>query len=80
MAGCLCIPFAAESAVAFGLMQGQRITLAPADVEETITTLTDMTETVVAEVDALLPAAFPNDVSDRIFEGLLQQSSKLAAQ
>ncbi|MFM0391853.1 type II toxin-antitoxin system HipA family toxin [Paraburkholderia phytofirmans] len=63
-----------------GIAQGQRVTLAPADVEEMITTLTDMTEAVVARVDALLPAAFPNDVSDRIFEGLRQQSSKLAAQ
>jgi serine/threonine-protein kinase HipA len=39
-----------------------------------------MTEDVVAEVEALLPAAFPTDVSDRIFEGLRQQSAKLAAQ
>ncbi|MFB9127410.1 type II toxin-antitoxin system HipA family toxin [Paraburkholderia dipogonis] len=60
--------------------QGQRVTLAPADVEQMITTLTNMTEDVVAEVEAQLPAAFPNDVSDRIFEGLRQQSSKLAAQ
>jgi serine/threonine-protein kinase HipA len=62
------------------IAQGQRVTLAPADVEEMITTLTDMTEDVVAEVEALLPAAFPTDVSDRIFEGLRQQSAKLAAQ
>ncbi|RDJ98075.1 type II toxin-antitoxin system HipA family toxin [Paraburkholderia lacunae] len=61
------------------IAQGQRVTLAPADVDEMITTLTDMTEGVVAEVEALLPAAFPKDVSDKIFEGLRQQSAKLAA-
>ncbi|PRY08568.1 type II toxin-antitoxin system HipA family toxin [Paraburkholderia sp. BL25I1N1] len=60
------------------IAQGQRVTLAPADVEEMITTLTDMTEAVVAKVGARLPAEFPDDVSDRIFEGLRQQSSKLA--
>lgn len=62
------------------IAQGQRVTLAPADVDEMITTLTDMTEDVVAEVEPLLPAAFPKDVSDRIFNGLRQHSAKLAAQ
>lgn len=45
-----------------------------------IITLTEMTEDVLAEVEAQLPAAFPNDVSDRIFVGLRQHSAKLAAQ
>jgi serine/threonine-protein kinase HipA len=62
------------------IAQGQRVTLAPVDVEEMIATLTGMTERVIDEVEALLPAAFPRDVSDRIFEGLLRQSAKLAAQ
>nr|WP_310118569.1 type II toxin-antitoxin system HipA family toxin [Paraburkholderia terricola] len=62
------------------IAQGQRVTLAPADVDDMITTLTDMTEDVVAEVEPLLPAAFPKDVSDRIFNGLRQHSAKLAAQ
>jgi serine/threonine-protein kinase HipA len=44
-----------------------------------ITILIDMTEGVVAEVEALLPAEFPKDVSDKIFAGLRQQSAKLAA-
>jgi len=62
------------------IAQGQKVTLAPAHVEEMITTLTGMTEEVVAEVEALLPEAFPRDLSDRIFKGLLQQSAKLAVQ
>jgi len=62
------------------IAQGQQVTLAPADVEEMITTLIDMTQGVVAEVEALLPAAFPKDVSDKIFKGMRRQSAKLAAQ
>jgi serine/threonine-protein kinase HipA len=62
------------------IAQGQQVTLAPADVEEMITTLIGMTEGIVAEVEALLPAAFPKDVSDKIFEGMRRQSAKLAAQ
>ncbi|SDI83257.1 type II toxin-antitoxin system HipA family toxin [Paraburkholderia phenazinium] len=62
------------------IAQGQRVTLAPADVEEMIATLTEMTEEVVATVGALLPAGFPQDVSDAIFAGMLRQSAKLADQ
>jgi serine/threonine-protein kinase HipA len=62
------------------IAQGQQVTLAPADVEEMITTLIDMTQGVVAKVEALLPAAFPKDVSDKIFKGMRRQSAKLAAQ
>ncbi|MEW6341105.1 MAG: type II toxin-antitoxin system HipA family toxin [Paraburkholderia sp.] len=62
------------------IAQGQRVTLAPADVEEMITALTDMTEEVVAQVAAQLPAGFPRDVSDAIFAGLLRQSTRLAGQ
>ena len=62
------------------IAQGQQVTLAPADVEEMITTLIDRTEGVVAAVEALLPAAFPKDVSDKIFEGMRRQRAKLAAQ
>jgi len=39
-----------------------------------------MTQGVVAKVEALLPAAFPKDVSDKIFKGMRRQSAKLAAQ
>jgi serine/threonine-protein kinase HipA len=60
--------------------QGQRVTLAPAEVDEIIDTVIGMTEAVVGEVEALLPAGFPEDVSDRIFAGLRQQSARLAAQ
>jgi serine/threonine-protein kinase HipA len=62
------------------IAQGQRVTLAPADVEEMITALVDMTENVVAEVEAQLPAEFPKDVSDKVFKGMRRQSAKLAAQ
>ncbi|MFM0220930.1 hypothetical protein [Paraburkholderia dipogonis] len=73
-------PVFVEYAFAAGKYKPEGAPRIPPDVEEMITTLTDMTEDVVAEVEALLPAAFPNDVSDRIFEGLRQQSAKLAGQ
>jgi serine/threonine-protein kinase HipA len=60
--------------------QGQRVTLAPADVEEMIKRLTDMTEEVVAKVATLLPAGFPQDVSEAIFAGMLRQSARLTSQ
>jgi serine/threonine-protein kinase HipA len=62
------------------IAQGQRVTLAPDDVEEMIAILTDMTEEVVAQVGTLLPAGFPRDLSDAIFAGLLRQSARLAGQ
>src|SRR6201996_1213669 len=61
------------------IAQGQRVTLPPADVEEMITTLTGMTEYVIAQVEARLPSAFPTDLSDKIFAGLRRQSEKLDA-
>jgi serine/threonine-protein kinase HipA len=60
--------------------QGQRVTLAPEEVEEMIDTLTGMTEAVIDNVAARLPKGFPQDVSNKIFEGMRRQSKKLAAQ
>ncbi|MGG1947275.1 type II toxin-antitoxin system HipA family toxin [Trinickia sp. NRRL B-1857] len=59
--------------------QGQRVTLAPEEVDEMIDTLTGMTETVIQNVTAQLPSGFPQDISDKIFEGMRAQSKKLAA-
>ncbi|MDG0024641.1 type II toxin-antitoxin system HipA family toxin [Trinickia sp. Y13] len=60
--------------------QGQCVTLAPEEVEEMIDTLTGMTEAVIDNVAARLPKGFPQDVSNKIFEGMRRQSKKLAAQ
>jgi len=60
--------------------QGQRVTLATEEVEETIDTLTGMTEAVIENAAAQLPNGFPEDVSDKIFEGMRKQSKKLASQ
>ncbi|KAA0088382.1 type II toxin-antitoxin system HipA family toxin [Paraburkholderia sp. T12-10] len=60
--------------------QGQRVTLTTEEVEEMIDSLTGMTETVIDHVAAQLPDGFPQDVSDKIFEGMRRHSKKLAAQ
>jgi serine/threonine-protein kinase HipA len=62
------------------IAQGQRVTLAPAVVDEMIDVLIAQTEEVVAEVAALLPKGFPEDVSGKILDGLVVQSRKLAEQ
>jgi serine/threonine-protein kinase HipA len=59
--------------------QGQRVGLAPADIEEMIAVLTDRTEAVVAEVSAQLPDDFPMDVADAIFSGMRRQSRTVSA-
>jgi serine/threonine-protein kinase HipA len=60
--------------------QGQRVMLATEDAEGMIDTLTGMTEAVIENVAAQLPNGFPQDVSDKIFEGMRRQSKRLAAQ
>jgi serine/threonine-protein kinase HipA len=60
--------------------QGQRATLAKEEVEEMIDTLTRKTEAVIDKVAAQLPNGFPQDVADKIFDGMRRQSEKLAAQ
>jgi serine/threonine-protein kinase HipA len=62
------------------IAQGQKVGLAPDKVEEMIATLTGMTESIVEKVSAQLPAAFPSDVADAIFKGMLRQSRLLAGQ
>ena len=62
------------------LAQGQRATLATEEVEEMIDALTAQTEAVIEDVAAQLPRGFPQDVADKIFDGMRRQSKKLAAQ
>lgn len=59
--------------------QGQRATLATEEVEEMIDTITGKTEAVIENVAAQLPKGFPQDVSEKIFDGMRRQSKKLAA-
>lgn len=60
--------------------QGRRVMLATEEVEEMIDTLTGKTEAVIENVAAQLPDGFPEDISDKIFDGMRRQSEKLAAQ
>jgi len=59
------------------LDQAQRVGLTPPETDAIITTLTDMTESVIEQVAVQLPHGFPSDVSNAIFEGMLRQSAKL---
>jgi HipA-like protein len=59
--------------------QGQRATLATEEVEEMIDAITGKTEAVIENVAAQLPKGFPQDVSEKIFDGMRRQSKKLAA-
>ena len=61
------------------LVQGQRVTLTTEEVEQMIDILTAKTEAVIEEVAAQLPRGFPEDVADKIFDGMRRQSKKLAA-
>ncbi|MEX3931805.1 type II toxin-antitoxin system HipA family toxin [Paraburkholderia phymatum] len=61
------------------IAQGQQVGLAPDAVDALIASVTNDTQHVIDTVAAQLPAAFPKDLASAIFDGLLKQSSKLAA-
>jgi serine/threonine-protein kinase HipA len=59
--------------------QGQRVGLAPQEVEAMIAALAARTDAVIDEVSAALPDGFPLDVADAIFKGMRRLTRKLAA-
>ncbi|MCO8589128.1 type II toxin-antitoxin system HipA family toxin [Burkholderia multivorans] len=59
------------------IAQGRRVGLSDDDVRTALTAVAARTEPVIAEVAARLPADFPADVADAIFDGMRRQSRKL---
>ena len=58
--------------------EGQRVGFAAADVNTLIDELTARTETVIDTVSSQLPADFPLDVADAVFDGMRRLNGKLA--
>ncbi|SDR58498.1 type II toxin-antitoxin system HipA family toxin [Paraburkholderia tuberum] len=58
--------------------EGQRVGFSAADVDTLIDQLTAQTETVIDTVSSQLPAAFPLDVADAVFDGMRRLNRKLA--
>ncbi|KXU83991.1 toxin HipA [Paraburkholderia monticola] len=58
--------------------EGQRVGFAAADVDTLIDELTARTETVIDTVSSQLPADFPLDVADAVFDGMRRLKGKLA--
>ena len=58
--------------------EGQRVGISAADVDTLIDALTAQTETVIDTVSSQLPADFPLDVADAIFDGMRRLNRKLA--
>ncbi|SPD64679.1 regulator with hipB [Cupriavidus taiwanensis] len=59
--------------------QGQRIGFSPAEVEAILHHVTGQTAQVIDTVASALPADFPLDVADAIFDGMRRHNRKLAA-
>ena len=60
------------------IAQGQRVGFPAAEVERMIDELTARTGPVIDEVASQLPADFPQDVAESIFEGMRRLNTKLA--
>ncbi|WP_233808550.1 type II toxin-antitoxin system HipA family toxin [Paraburkholderia sp. HP33-1] len=58
--------------------EGQRVGFSAADVDTLIDQLTAQTQTVIDAVSSQLPADFPPDVADAVFEGMRRLNRKLA--
>ncbi|MGF6919022.1 type II toxin-antitoxin system HipA family toxin [Paraburkholderia sp. 40] len=58
--------------------EGQRVGFSAADVDTLIDQLTAQTETVIDTVSSQLPADFPLDVADAVFDGMRRLNRKLA--
>ncbi|MBC8747613.1 serine/threonine-protein kinase HipA [Paraburkholderia sp. WC7.3g] len=58
--------------------EGQRVGFSAADVDSLIDELTAQTETVIDTVSSQLPADFPLDVADAVFDGMRRLNRKLA--
>ncbi|WP_233857814.1 type II toxin-antitoxin system HipA family toxin [Paraburkholderia sp. HD33-4] len=58
--------------------EGQRVGLSAADIDTLIDELTELTETVIDTVASRLPADFPLDVADAVFDGMRRLNRKLA--
>ncbi|RZF29708.1 type II toxin-antitoxin system HipA family toxin [Paraburkholderia sp. UYCP14C] len=58
--------------------EGQRVGLSAADIDTLIDELTGQTETVIDTVASRLPADFPLDVADAVFDGMRRLNRKLA--
>jgi serine/threonine-protein kinase HipA len=61
------------------LAQAQQVGLGAAAAEQLIEEVIETTESVIDEVDDLLPDGFPMDVAEAIFCGMRRQSSRLAS-
>lgn len=61
------------------IAQGRRVGLTEDDVHAAMATVVARTEPVIAEAAAQIPAEFPVDVADAIFDGMRRQVRKLRA-
>ncbi|KVK93505.1 type II toxin-antitoxin system HipA family toxin [Burkholderia territorii] len=61
------------------IAQGTRVGLTEHDVRAAMADVATRTEPVIAAVASLIPADFPADVADAIFDGMRRQARKLAA-
>ena len=59
------------------IAQGQRVKLSQMAVKKIIDTVIEMTADVIEKVGAMLPPHFPQDVSDKVFDGMRKQCEKL---
>jgi serine/threonine-protein kinase HipA len=60
------------------IAEGQRVGFSAATVEAMIGELTARTDAVIDEVSSRLPADFPMDVADAVFDGMRRLNRKLA--
>jgi len=61
------------------IAQGRRVGLTEDDVHAAMAAVVARTEPAIAEAAAQIPAEFPADVADAIFDGMRRQARKLGA-